>query len=309
MPDRLSKQRDPLRLRLCPGHGPGIPITDHALAAASADRPRAVRPKASPGPRRPRKTAVIIGPALGGVIYLLDASAVYGASAPYFSQWQKRIHGRHPHDPPRPVPHEPVTLNSLFGGIVYIRGHPVILGAITLDLFATSSAGRRRCSPLRAGHTRCRTVGLGLLRSAPAVGAVLVSACLVARRLRSESGRIMLVSVAMFGLATIVFGLSRSLSLSLAALVVMGAADMVSVVIRLAGPARDAPTNMRGRVSAVNSLCTGTFNHLGQFRVGFTAAWFGTVPSVVIGGLGTLLWLSLWLRWFPGLARRQSLQT
>ena len=151
--------------------------------------------------------------------------------------------------------------------------------------------------------------GLGLLRAAPAVGAVLVSGYLVRSPFRQEVGRIMFASVAMFGVATIVFGVSRSLPLSLAALVVMGASDMVSVVIRLTLVQLETPDEMRGRVSAVNSLCTGTSNHLGQFRSGLTADWFGVVPSVVIGGIGTLLIVALWMRWFPGLAHRQSLQT
>jgi MFS family permease len=117
----------------------------------------------------------------------------------------------------------------------------------------------------------------------------------------------MLGSVAVFGLATIVFGLSRSLPLSLAALVVMGAADMMSVVIRLTLVQLETPDAMRGRVSAINSLCTGTSNQLGQFESGVTAAWFGTVPSVVVGGIGSLLVVALWMRWFPGLAKWESL--
>src|SRR5262249_14809227 len=122
-----------------------------------------------------------------------------------------------------------------------------------------------------------------------------------------EFGRILFASVAMFGIATIVFGVSRSLPLSLTALVVMGASDMVSVVIRLSLVQLETPDGMRGRVSAVNSLCTGTSNQLGQFRSGAMAEWLGTVPSVVIGGIGALLVVALWMHWFPSLARRESL--
>jgi hypothetical protein len=204
---------------------------------------------------------------------------------------------------------EPVTLKSLFGGLAYMRRHPVILGAITLDLFATLLGGATALLPIYAKDILdTGPWGLGLLRAAPALGAVLVSAYLVRSPFRHEVGRIMFASVAIFGIATIVFGLSRSLPLSLAALVVMGASDMVSVVIRLSLVQLDTPDEMRGRVSAVNSLCTGTSNHLGQFRSGLTADWFGVVPSVVIGGIGTLAIVALWMRWFPDLARRQALQ-
>ena len=255
-----------------------------------------------------KKAAVIAGPALGGVIYLIDAGVVYGTSALFFALGAAlfariRVPSRTP-DP------EPVTLKSVFGGIAYMSRHPVLFGAITLDLFATLLGGATALMPIYAKDILATGPwGLGLLRAAPALGAVLVSAYLVRAPFRQDVGRIMFVSVAVFGVATIVFGVSRSLSLSLAALVVMGASDMVSVVIRLTLVQLETPDEMRGRVSAVNSLCTGTSNHLGQFRSGITADWFGVVPSVVIGGIGTLVIVALWMRWFPSLAGRQSLQT
>jgi Major Facilitator Superfamily len=254
-----------------------------------------------------KKAAVIIGPALGGVIYLIDASVAYGASAMSFALAGALLASIFvPYRTPDP---EPVTLKSLFGGIAYMLRHPVLLGAITLDLFATLLGGATALLPIYAKDILdTGPWGLGLLRAAPAVGAVLVSAYLLQSPFRHEVGRIMFVSVAIFGVATIVFGVSRSLPLSLAALVVMGASDMVSVVIRLSLVQLDTPDEMRGRVSAVNSLCTGTSNHLGQFRSGVTADWFGVVPSVVIGGIGTLAIVALWMRWFPDLAHRQSLQ-
>ena len=254
-----------------------------------------------------KKAAVIIGPALGGVIYLIDAGTVYGASAASFAAAGAFLSGiRVPFKEPDP---EPVTLNSIFGGIAYMLRHPVLLGAISLDLFATLLGGATALLPIYARDIlETGPWGLGLLRAAPAVGAVAVSAYLVRSPFRRDVGRIMFSSVAWFGAATIVFGLSRSLPLSLAALVLMGASDMVSVVIRLSLVQLETPDEMRGRVSAVNSLCTGTSNHLGQFRSGVTADWFGTVASVVIGGIGTLLVVLLWMRWFPRLARRQSLQ-
>jgi MFS family permease len=203
---------------------------------------------------------------------------------------------------------EPVTLKSFFGGVDYIRRNPVVLGAISLDLFATLLGSATALLPIYARDIlETGPWGLGLLRAAPAAGAVLVSAYLIRAPFTRGVGRTMLAAVAGFGLATIVFGLSTSLPLSLAALMVMGASDMISVVIRLSLVQLETPDAMRGRVSAVNSLCTGTSNHLGQFESGVVAAWLGTVPSVVIGGIGTLLIVVLWMHWFPALARREAL--
>jgi MFS family permease len=148
-------------------------------------------------------------------------------------------------------------------------------------------------------------LGLGLLRTAPAAGAVLASLYLVHWPLTHSVGKILFVCVAIFGVTTIVFGFSTWLPLSLLALAIMGAADMVSAVIRLTLVQLETPAEMRGRVSAVHSLFTGTSNHLGQFESGVTAAWWGTVPSVVVGGIGTLLVVGLWMRWFPDLIKRE----
>jgi MFS family permease len=145
--------------------------------------------------------------------------------------------------------------------------------------------------------------GLGLLRSSTAVGALAMALYLARRPLKRDAGRSMFAAVALFGIATIVFGVSRSFPLSLVALAVMGAADMVSVVVRSSLVQLQTPDAMRGRVSAVNALFIGTSNQLGEFESGVTAAWFGVVPSVVIGGLGTLAVVVLWIRWFPELAR------
>jgi MFS family permease len=145
--------------------------------------------------------------------------------------------------------------------------------------------------------------GLGLLRSAPAVGALATAVWLAHHPLQRRAGPMMFGGVAIFGIATIVFGLSRSFALSLAALVVLGASDMISVVVRQSLVQLRTPDVMRGRVSAVNSMFIGASNQLGEFESGVTAAWFGTVPSVVIGGLGTLLVVGLWIRMFRELAR------
>jgi MFS family permease len=253
-----------------------------------------------------KKAAVILGPALGGVIYMIAAAAVYAASAAFFAVAIALFAGVHASvRTPNP---EPVTLKSIFGGIEYIRRHPVVLGAISLDLFATLLGGATALLPIYARDILgTGPWGLGLLRAAPAVGAVLVSAYLFKAPITGNVGKIMFASVAGFGVGTIAFGLSTSLPLALVALTLMGASDMVSVVIRLSLVQLETPDAMRGRVSAVNSLCTGTSNHLGQFESGITAVWFGTVPSVVIGGLGTLLVVALWMHWFPELARRDAL--
>jgi MFS family permease len=149
--------------------------------------------------------------------------------------------------------------------------------------------------------------GLGLLRSAPAVGALSMAVWLARHPLERGAGRRMFAGVALFGIATIVFGISRSFALSLAALIVLGASDMISIVVRLSLVQLRTPDAMRGRVSAVNSMFIGASNQLGEFESGVTAAWFGTVPAVVIGGIGTLIVVVLWMRWFRELAEVDSL--
>ena len=253
-----------------------------------------------------RKMAVIAGPALGGVVYLLGPGYVYAVSAVFFVvAGVLLISVRMPH---AVRPHEPATLQTLFGGIAYIRSHPVVLGAISLDLFATLLGGTTALLPIYARDILdTGPSGLGMLRAAPAVGALAISIVLVKAPLRNHVGRTMFACVAMFGVATIVFGLSRSFALSLAALAVLGAADMVSVVIRTSLIQLETPDHMRGRVSSVNSMFTSTSNQLGQFESGVVAALVGAVPAVVIGGVGTLIVAGLWVRLFPALYRRDVL--
>jgi hypothetical protein len=204
--------------------------------------------------------------------------------------------------------HAPVTLQTIFGGITYIRHHPVVLGAISLDLFAMLLGGTTALLPIYARDIlETGPSGLGLLRAAPAVGAIIVSVILVRAPLTRRVGRTMFACIAIFGVATIAFGVSRSFALSLAVLIVLGGADMISVVIRTSLIQLETPDEMRGRVTAVNSLCTNTSNQLGQFESGVTAALFGTVPAVVIGGIGTLCIAGLWMRLFPDLYRRDTL--
>jgi MFS family permease len=253
-----------------------------------------------------RKAAIIIGPALGGLLYVAGPAVVYAISAAIFIAAGLLIHAIRSLRPSRA--HEPVTLRYVLGGIHYIRTRPVILGAVTLDLFATLLGGAVALMPIYARDILdTGPWGLGILRAAPAVGALFASAYLLHHPLTRNVGRIMFASVAIFGLGTIVFGLSTSLVLSLVALVVLGAGDMVSVVIRTTLIQLETPDEMRGRVSAVNSLCTGTSNQLGQFESGLTAAWWGAVPSVVVGGIGTIVVAGLWIRLFPSLLARQTL--
>jgi MFS family permease len=199
-------------------------------------------------------------------------------------------------------------MRSVFEGIAYIRSKPDILGAISLDLFSVLLGGATALLPIYARDILfIGPWGLGLLRAAPAVGALAMSVHLARRPLKRRVGKTMFAAVAGFGIATIVFGFSRSFLLSLAALATLGGSDMISVVIRSSLVQLETPDAKRGRVSAVNFIFIGTSNQLGEFESGVTAAWFGTVPSVVLGGICTLVVVALWIRLFPSLARREVL--
>jgi len=186
----------------------------------------------------------------------------------------------------------------------YIGRHPVILGSISLDLFAVLLGGATALLPAFARDILNVGVwGLGALRSAPAIGSLAMAVLLARRPARRQVGRKMFAAVIVFGIATIAFGLSRSIWLSFAALLVLGAADTVSVVIRSSLVQIETPDAMRGRVGAVNSLFIGTSNQLGEFESGVTASLFGTVPATVLGGVGTLVVAVLWMRFFPSLRK------
>jgi len=185
-----------------------------------------------------------------------------------------------------------------------------MLGAITLDMVAVLLGGVTALLPIYARDILdTGPWGLGFLRSAPAMGALTMALWLARRPLQRHAGRTMFAAVAVFGIVTIVFGLSRWFPLSFAALVLLGASDMVSVVVRASLIQLGTPDAMRGRVSAVNAMFIGTSNQLGEFESGVTAAWLGTVPSVVVGGLGTMLAVVLGLRFFPQLARIDRLES
>ncbi len=246
------------------------------------------------------QTASILGPAFGGLLYAIGAPTPFVLAAGLFllaavAVTLIRVE--------RPVPtREPATLRSVLSGITFIWSHPAVLGAISLDLFAVLLGGATALLPIYARdilHTG--SWGLGVLRAAPAAGALTMSVLLARRPPRRRAGRLMFGAVVVFGLATIVFAVSRSLPISLVALVLLGAADVVSVVIRFALVQMRTPDAMRGRVSAVNMLFIGTSNQLGEFESGTTAALLGVVPATLLGGVATIGIAVLWMRLFPAL--------
>lgn len=252
------------------------------------------------------QTATIVGPALGGLLYALGATVVFGASTLSFLlvltlflslrfRAEKRVA-------------EKTTWKVLVAGIHFIRGNKVIFGALSLDLFAVLLGGATALLPIYARDILAvGPWGLGLLRSMPALGASATALFLAHWPLTRKTGRRMFEAVALFGLATIGFGLSENLALSLACLFVLGAADMISVFVRQTLVQMETPDAMRGRVSAVNSVFIGASNELGEFESGVLAAAIGTVGAVVVGGVGTLLVAGLWAWLFPELRRRDRL--
>jgi MFS family permease len=244
--------------------------------------------------------AVIGGPLLGGLLYLLGPLVVYGSGAAFFVLAAAFMVSLRP----RPIKHEPEVLSwtSVLAGVQLIRRTPVLLGAISLDLFAVLFGGATILLPAFARdilHTD--SVGLGILRSAPAVGAVLMALCLARWPVERRVGHVMFLCVAVFGMATIVFGLSTSFWLSFGALIVIGAADMVSVFIRVAIVPAVTPDRLRGRVLAVENIFIGASNELGAFESGVAAALFGTALSVALGGAATIIVVLLFLGLFPAL--------
>lgn len=250
--------------------------------------------------------AVIAGPALGGLVYAGGALYVYGlCAAALVLSMACALTVRHAHRPA----HSAVSMKEVLAGLGFVWRQKELLGAMSLDLFAVLLGGATALLPLYVKdllHGGPET--LGLLRAAPSVGALMMSAALMRWPLHRRVGIKLLVSVGVFGLAMLVFGLSRQLWLSMLALAVSGAADNVSVVIRLTLMQLDTPDALRGRVSAVNSIFIGASNQLGEFESGALAAWLGPVASVVLGGIGTLLVAAAWFKLFPDLARRDTLQ-
>lgn len=250
--------------------------------------------------------AFIIGPAIGGILYALNPGVVYSVGGVLTLATSVIIlfvsirEGSQNSDPS--------ARNSVLGGIAFIRSKPAILGAISLDLFAVLFGGATALLPVYASDIlKIGPLGLGLLRSAPAVGALITSAFLAKRPLKRNEGVKMFIAVIFFGFFTIIFAVSTSFLLSLASLVLLGASDVVSVVVRLTLIQLQTPDNMRGRVNAVNSMFIGTSNQLGEFESGLTASLFGVVPAVLLGGIGSIIVAFLWMKLFPELLHATEL--
>ena len=248
------------------------------------------------------QTAQIVGPALGGALFVFGPGAAYLTAGALFVlagglaaaiRVARRVR-----------PREPLSLETVFSGVAFIVSRRVLLGGMSLDLFAVLFGGATALLPVYAKDILgSGPVGLGLLRSAPALGALATSVFLARYPLARRIGPTLFWSVMIFGAATCVFGVSTSFALSLLALAVLGAADVVSMVIRLSLAQIRTPDAMRGRVSAVHSLFTGTSNQLGAFESGLAAALLGAVPAVLLGGVGTIAVAALWMWLFPELRR------
>ena len=256
------------------------------------------------------QTAVIIGPAIGGVLYALGESTldvdgalvVYAVALVLLAIVIWLIAGVRPVRAPQSK--EPVTTREFFEGLRFVFSRRPVLGAISLDLFAVLFGGATALLPVFAADIlHVGPVGLGTLRTAPGVGAALTAAFLATRPIERHAGRWMFGGVALFGVATIVFGLSSSFVVSLLSLFLLGVGDMVSVFVRHLLVQLETPDAIRGRVSAVSAMFIGASNELGEFESGVTAKWFGTVPAVVFGGAACIAVVFAYLRLFPELRR------
>lgn len=266
--------------------------------------PREMIPRASAWAASATQTAQIVGPALGGLLYGLVSGASYAAGAFLFLVAASLV----ALVPAVRAARGLADAESFFAGLAFIRGHRVLLGVLSLDLFAVLLGGVTALLPVFARDIlHVGPAGLGLLRSAPAIGALSMSLVLARHPLERRVGRTLFATIGVFGVAILVFGVSRWLPLSLAALFVLGAADVISVVIRFSLVQLQTPDIMRGRVSAAFSLFTGTSNQLGEFRAGATAALLGVVPAALLGGLGTIMVALVWMALFPELRRIRAL--
>ena len=253
------------------------------------------------------QTATILGPIAGGMVYGIIGSPtpVYATAALAYLvallfisciHLEALVHT-----------HSQLSYGAVLEGLRYLRRNKLILGSISLDLFAVLLGGAVALLPVYAREIlKIGPSGLGLLRCAPGIGAVTMAIVFAHWPLRRRAGAAMLACVCAYGGFTIVFGLSRSVWLSVAALVLVGASDMVSVIVRHTLVQLTTPNAMRGRVSAVNMVFIGASNEVGQFESGVTAQWFGTVPAVVLGGVGTIAVVALWSWFFPGLRRYET---
>ncbi|WP_090582712.1 MFS transporter [Paenibacillus sp. OV219] len=253
------------------------------------------------------QTSQILGPTLGGVLVAVGPVYVYGTAAvallvgavlTVLIKMERVI--RTP---------APLTLKSFFSGLTFVKSHPIILGTISLDLFAVLLGGATALLPIFAQDILFTGAwGLGLMRTAPAVGALMMSIVLVYYPLKKALGPILFGALAIFGLATMLFAVSTNLVISLFALLMIGASDVISVVIRSSLVQLQTPDEMRGRVNAVNSLFIGTSNQLGEFESGTLAGMVGAVNATLIGGIGTIIVAGLWMFWFPSLRKLKTLE-
>jgi len=295
----------------------GIFVAVALLGSTQAfERPTmaALLPGIVPGDTLPRaianstsvmQTAMVIGPALAGVLYGVGPVVPFVVAAVMFAVASLCVSAiPHPGVTPR---REPVTLKSVFAGAAFIRSKPVMLGTISLDLFAVLLGGATALLPIYARDIlTAGPIGLGLLRTSPAIGAVMMSLLLGRFPISRNVGKTMLIAVAVFGVATIVFAVSTNIALSVAMLLILGAADTISVVVRTSLVQLLTPDAMRGRVNAINSLFIGTSNQLGEFESGTLAGFVGPVWAVALGGIGTLGVVLLWTRLFPQLPKVQT---
>jgi MFS family permease len=255
--------------------------------------------------------ASISGPAIGGALYLLGPSVVFGACLGLFVAAVLLTMSLGPHRAaPRDAADAPPTDgHALLEGLRYVLHQRVVLGVISLDLFAVLFGGATALLPIYAAEVlHIGPVGLGVLRSAPSVGALIAAGVLALRPINRHAGAWMFGGVALFGISTLVFGISSSVPLSVAALLLLGCGDMVSVYVRGILVQLNTPDAIRGRVSAINSMFIGGSNELGEFESGATARWFGAVRAVLLGGALTLAVVASWMGLFPELRRLDRLR-
>jgi MFS family permease len=268
--------------------------------------PRQLLPRAIAASATAQQTAIICGPALGGFLYVVGPAAVYLLCTVIFvtaSVLISFVQGKH-----RAEQRKRMSVETMFAGFDYIRKNPILLGAVSLDLFAVLLGGVTALLPIYARDIlEVGPWGLGLLRAAPAVGALGMSVFLARHAIERRAGLLMFGTVCSFGLASIVFALSTALALSFVALAVYGLSDAISVVIRQSLVQTRTPHDMLGRVMSVNSMFSGSSGTLGEFRAGAMADWIGTVPSALIGGLGVIVVALIWMRLFPALRSVQRL--
>ncbi|WP_205964276.1 MFS transporter [Ramlibacter agri] len=267
--------------------------------------PTSMLPRAMALSASGNQVSVIGGPAMAGVLFIGTGTTVYGVATVLLVL--AVIAMLQVHDQRVVSSRERPTLRTMLAGAEFVWSRKPLLGAISLDLMAVLFGGATALLPIYAKDIlHVGPTGLGALRAAPAIGALLMSIVLARHPIRTHVGRWLLLSVGFYGLCMLAFGLSQWFVLSLVVLAFSGCADMVSVVVRQTLVQLDTPDDMRGRVGAVSSMFIGASNQLGEFESGATAAWWGPIGSVVVGGVATLLVVASWWKVFPGLARRNT---